>query len=243
MIKSINVFNALKKLEKQGITKLSSDYYNWYLPVASAENHAELERTYVDLYDLLVEPAEAKVDNEGVVHNNGLIFDGFFLNKEGEWMALWSSPSCVIPVSDLIYGKYELLSAATKASMQEFYAIKMAEALHLPDQGVKMISSGNYGVVYPFGNKSIETEKAAKAAALKVSKEGYCPVLAVVDTMYVNVLFITDVESEAQWDLEQFEQAKPDVMAYVYNYKDPELSEFGYITIQEYRKGLWLRIA
>lgn len=239
----INFMNKFKSLEKQGIIKLSSDYYNWGLPVASAENHAELEQIYTDLYDFLIEPAETKADNEGFVNSCNPLFDGFFLSNEGKWMALWSSPACVIPVSDLIGGKYELLSAAIKSSMQEFYAIKMAKALHLPDQGVQMISSGNYGIAYPFGNKSIETEKAAKAAALKVSKEGYCPVLAIVDTTFVNVLFITDVESEAQWDIEQFDQPEPNLMAYVYNYRDPELSEFGYITVREYRKGVWLRRA
>ena len=50
----INFMNKFKSLEKQGIIKLSSDYYNWGLPVASAENHAELEQIYTDLYDFLI---------------------------------------------------------------------------------------------------------------------------------------------------------------------------------------------
>ncbi|MEO5289143.1 hypothetical protein [Limosilactobacillus allomucosae] len=226
---------AFKELERFGVNKLSGEYYNSFLANDSVAN-ANLNQCFSNLYDNLIIPAEDAVDVDESTDDQNFVFDSFYQNSEGKWMASWNNPECEVPVSALVANDYSLLRKAFKFSMQKYYALKMVKALRLPDELTGRIISENYHTqyfftFYPYG-RFAGCDAVVKKAAEKVIHDGYMPIMEIADSNFVNVVFITNAAAEAQNDIEQCKKERPNVLAYVYNVKTPSYSEYGYITIQ-----------
>ncbi|MFR0595398.1 hypothetical protein [Limosilactobacillus mucosae] len=240
---------VFKELEQFGVNKLSGDYYNSFLANDSVAN-ANLSQRFSNLYDNLIIPAEDAVDVDESTDDQNFVFDSFYQNSEGKWMASWSSPECEVPVNDLAVNDYSLLRKAFKFSMQKYYALKMVKALRLPNELAGKIISEDYYTqyfytFYPYG-RFAGCVAVVKKAAEKVIHDGYVPVMVIADSNFVNVVFITCVAVEAQNDVEQCKKEKPNILAYVYNVKAPLYSEYGCITVQfvpNKAKAAWIRIA